>query len=175
MSAYRVPPGVRFNDCLFMQPVPLVEWHPPACAGILAILVRNPQWGPKPFQPLYFEEFGNDARPTVLPPSVRRHDLLVSVLPMPFSTAAQRRALRDELIAAYNPACQVQGPTSADLTRKVDQLEARQAEQSQQILSLLTHLGKLFEPQPMSPRRQIGFLPQSAPVNPPPTENARPE
>jgi hypothetical protein len=32
--------------------------------------------------------------------------LYVSVLPMPFSTLAERRNLREELIAAYNPPCQ---------------------------------------------------------------------
>jgi hypothetical protein len=92
---------------------------------------------------------------------------------MPYSTAAQRRAVRDELIAAYNPVCQVNNAAvSANLTSKVDQLEARQQEQTQQILQLLTHLGKLFEPQPTGPRRQIGFLPQPARVDIPPAENA---
>jgi hypothetical protein len=33
---------------------------------------------------------------------------------MPYSTLAQRRALRDELVAAYNPACQ----STADATLK---------------------------------------------------------
>jgi len=46
---------------------------------------------------------------------------------MPYSTAAQRLALCNELIAAYNPVCQVNGPGSAELTRKVDLMEARQA------------------------------------------------
>lgn len=165
MPSYMGPPGVRFNDCLFTQPVPLAAWRPPTCAGIVAILARNPQWAPKPLQPLCFDEFGNDAaRATSLSANVRREDLLVSVLPMPYSTAAQRRALCNELIAAYNPACQANATavSASELARKVDGLQARQQEQSQQILSLLAHLGKLFEPQPVGPRKPMGFLPQLA-------------
>jgi hypothetical protein len=115
---------------------------------------------------LYFAEFGNDAtRDTSLPIVARPHDLLVSVLPMPYSTAAQRRALCSELISAHNPACQTNGTmvSAAELARKVDALEARQQEQSQQILSLLAHLGTLFGPQPVGPRKPIGFLSQLTP------------
>jgi hypothetical protein len=174
MPCYVVPPGVRFNDSVFTEPVQLTVWRPPACAGIVAILARNPQWGPKPLQPLYFAEFGNDAaRATSLPANVRRDDLLVSVLPMPYSTAAQRRALCNELIAAHNPVCQANGTTvsAAELARKVDELDARQQEQSQQILSLLAHLGTLFGPQPVAPRKPIGFLPQLAPAGAQATES----
>jgi hypothetical protein len=159
-----VPPGIRFNDCLFSEAVALAGWRPPGCAGIVAILARNPQWGPKPLQPLYFGEFGNDAtRATSLPAIAHPDGLLISVLPLPYSTAAQRRALCDELIAAHNPACQANGTmvSAKELVRKVDELEARQQEQSQQILSLLAHLGKLFEPQPVGPRRPIGFVTES--------------
>jgi hypothetical protein len=162
-----VPAGVRFNDCLFSEPVPLAAWRPSSCAGILAILARNPQWSPKPLQPLYFGEFGNDAaRGTHLSVNARREDLLVSVMPMPYSTAVQRRSLCQELIAAYNPACQTNGlaVSTAELVRKVNDLEARQQEQSQQILALLAHIGKLFEPQPVGPRRAIGFLAELAPA-----------
>ncbi len=154
MPCYLVPPGVRFNDCLFSEPAPLSSWRPPGCGGIAVILARNSQWGPKPLQPLYFAEFGNNMS---LPEEARAESLLVSVLPMPFSTAAQRRALCKDLIAAYNPPYQ-----ASAMARKIDDLEARQQEQGQQILSLLTYMGKLFEPQPIGPRRPIGFLAQLA-------------
>lgn len=164
MPCYAVPPGIRFNDCLFTEPAPLAAWRPPGCAGIVAILARNPQWSPKPLQPLYFGEFGNDSREPVMPANARREDLLVSVLALPYSTMAQRRALCIDLIAAHNPAWQAKGPMlpAAELARKVGELEARQQEQSQQILSLLAHLGKLFEPQQAGPRKPIGFMPQMA-------------
>jgi hypothetical protein len=170
MPFYFVPPGIRFNDYLFTEPVPLRQWQPPQCGGIAALLTRNAQWGPKPLQPLYFVEFGNDAPNTSaaprLPENTRPEDLLVAVLPMPFSSVAQRRALCKELIGAYNPTCQADGRVSSvtELAQKLDELEARQQEQSQQILSLLSYIGKLFEPQPVTPRRPIGFLPQLAPA-----------
>jgi hypothetical protein len=165
MSCHFVPPGIRFNDCLFTEPVQLTAWRPPGFAGILAIVTRNPQWAPKPLQPLYFAEFGNDATCTVsLPANLRRENLLIAVFPMPYSTAVQRRTLCHELIAGYNPACQINGSltVAADLAHKVDALEARQQEQNQQILSLLAYIGKLFEPLPVGPRRPIGFLAQLA-------------
>ena len=177
MPNYLVPPGIRFNDCMFTEPAQLAAWRPPGCAGIVAILARNPHWSPKPFQPLCFGEFGNDAgRGASLPTlsdNTRWEDLLVSVLPMPYSTVTQRRTLCNELIAAYNPACQT-GRTIAStggLERKVDELQARQQEQSQQILYFLAHIGKLFEPQPVGPRRPIGFLPQLDIAGAQPTES----
>ena len=84
---------------------------------------------------------------------------------MPFSTSAQRRALRNELVAAYNPVCQTTSAPSADeLARKMADLETRQQEQNAQILTLLSHIARLFEPHPVSPRRPIGFRPQSVPL-----------
>lgn len=152
MPSYLLPPGVRFKDYLFTEPVELAGWRPTGCAGIVAILARNPQWGPKPLQPLYFGEACS------LPANARGGNLLVSVLPMPYSTASQRRALCQELSAAYDPG------SVTELSRKVDVLEARQQEQSQQILSLLTYIGKLFEPQTTGPRKPIGFLAQLSPA-----------
>jgi len=119
------------------------------------VLARDPRWAPKPFQPLYFYEFGNNARPRLASPA---NDLYVSVLPMPFSTSAQRRTVRHELISAYNPVW----PGGDDVSRRMDELEARQSEQHAQVLTLLTHLAKLFEPQPVGPRRPIGFQPEPA-------------
>jgi hypothetical protein len=177
MPCYFVPAGIRFNDYLFTDPMPLPSWRPPSCGGIVSVLARNPQWGPKPLEPLYFAEFGNNAGSGAvgprLPQEMRGRDLLVSVLPMPYSTTLQRRSLCRELIAAYNPACQSNGlaMSAAELAHKVEDLEARQQEQGQQILSLLTYIGKLFEPQPVSPRRPIGFLPQLMPAEAGTTES----
>jgi hypothetical protein len=97
---------------------------------------------------------------------------------MPYSTKAQRRSLCHELIAAYNPACQTNATfvSASELARKVDELEIRQQEQNDRILSLLAHIGKMFEPAPVvaGPRRPIGFLPQLLPiVDPAPTGDPR--
>jgi hypothetical protein len=167
ISPYLVAPGLRFNDCLFTEPVQLAHWVPPNGAGIVAILARNTNWAPKPFQVIYFGEFGNDARRSLESREMRFHapggNLYVSVLALPFSSSAQRIALRNELISAYNPACQATETASpADLARRMDVVEARQHEHHTQILSLLVHLCKLFEPQPVGPHRPIGFLPALA-------------
>src|ERR1700722_19905116 len=105
--------GIRFNDYFFSEPVDLATWTPPRCPGLFSILVNDPNWAPKAFQPLYFGEFGNnspasavlqDCSPVVA--AAHGKTLYVSVLPMPFSTTQQRWALRSELVWAYNPACQ---------------------------------------------------------------------
>jgi hypothetical protein len=163
-------PGVRFNDYVFTDPVPFSNWRPPSCAGVVVILAQNGEWAPKPFQPLFFAEFGNNTGNHAVAPRLthdrRADDLLIAALPMPYSTASQRRAICNELVAGYNPAWQSSGValSTAELASKVEQLEARQQEQSQQIISLLTYIGKLFEPQPVSPRRPIGFLAQLLPA-----------
>jgi hypothetical protein len=177
MAYYFLPAGIRFNDYLFSEPVCLSGWRSPGCPGVVAILARSSQWAPKPLQPLYFGEFGNNAAGTLamprIPDNTRLEDMMVSVLPMPFSTMAQRRAICKELIAAYNPTCQADGRamSPAEMAFKIGELEARQQEQSQQILSLLTYIGKLFEPQPVAPRRPIGFLPQMLPAEARTTES----
>lgn len=167
MSGYLLPTGVRFNDCIFSEPVRLADWVPPGSAGILAVMARDANWAPRPLQPLYFAEFGNDARRSPesrgVTPGTPGDNLYVAVLLMPFSSAAQRTALRNELVAAYNPVCQSgRAPSTAELARRVEELEARHHEQHTQILTLLTNLYRFFEPQPVGPRRPIGFLAQMA-------------
>jgi hypothetical protein len=165
IQPFLTAPGIRFNDSVFTEPVRIAGWIPPSCAGIMAILARDPNWAPKPFQPLYFGEFGNNGAHAfvlaALAGSSPGADLFVSVLPMPFSTTAQRHEIRNALISAYNPICQANSPgaSTAELARKLDELESRQKEQNAQILALLSHVNKSFEPQPAGPRRSIGFLP----------------
>jgi hypothetical protein len=160
MLSYLLVPGLRFNDCFFTEPVRLADWVVPGHGGIVAVLVRDSRWAPKPFQPLYFAEFGNGFRRLPVSPD---RNLYVAVLPMPFSTAAQRRAARNELIASYNPVWQAaDGASREELSRRLDALEARQEEAHAQILGMLSHLCKLFEPQSVAPRRPIGFLAEPA-------------
>jgi hypothetical protein len=129
-------PGIRFNDCLFSEPVGIGAWPRTKCAGLLAILVTDPNWAPKAFQTLYFGEFGNNAPLPLLPQDYARlmaaaqgRALYICVLPMPFSTTAQRFELRNELVRAYNPDAQ----TTATAMQQA----------------------------PETPRRRIGFMPQT--------------
>ena len=95
---YSIPAGIRFNDCVFSEPVRASEWVPPACGGIVALIAHDPHWSPRPYRPLYFGEFGNGAGRVV-----GTGEFLVSVFPMPYSTSAQRRAVCDDLVSGYNP------------------------------------------------------------------------
>jgi hypothetical protein len=127
---------------MFSEPVSIGRWTPPRYAGILAILVHDPEWAPKAFQPIYFGEFGNNAplSSTVgdyarLIAAAHGRSLFVAVLALPFSTTAERRRLREELISAYNPACQS---------------------------IILAGLGQqTVGTQPDTPRRRIGFMPDT--------------
>src|SRR5437773_1873966 len=103
----QLPSGIRFNDCFFSEPISLADWVPPGCPGLFAILTFDPNWAPRQLRPLYFGEFGNNTPAQVVLRDCSRvlsgagKNLLVSVLPMPFTTTAQRRTLGDELISAY--------------------------------------------------------------------------
>jgi hypothetical protein len=134
------PKGIRFNDYVFSEPTPLTAWTPPHFAGLLVVQLQDEEWAPRRFQPVYFCEFGNNAHQPLAYGEYSRlmnfagsRPLYVSVLPMPFTTTAQRCSLRDELIWAYNPAWQAaSGKRNA-------------------------------EPHPVEmPRRRIGFLPDLA-------------
>jgi hypothetical protein len=174
MPTYLSTTGIRFNDSVFSEPTRLAEWVPPRFAGLFAVVVYDAHWAPRAFQPLFFGELANNTgRPlrysdcARLVASAGSRTLLVSVLPMPFSTTAQRLVLRQELICAYNPACQIGGENTAasgDLVSRVDELEKQHREQTAQVLLLLTSINRMFEPQTVPARRRIGFLPESAPV-----------
>lgn len=160
--AYLVGPGIRFNDFLFSEPMPLSAWAPPKFPGIFVLLAADTNWAPRPFQPLYFGEFGNNARPLADHPIRASGPLFVSVLAMPFSSSTQRAEARNHLIWAYNPICQTTARSENELVRKLDELEKKHEEQTTQFQLLLASLNRLFEPQPEPVRRPIGFLPQTA-------------
>jgi hypothetical protein len=114
---------------------------------------------------LYFGEFGNNEQPLLnvdswVPPMGRPHELFVAMLPLPFSTTAQRCALRNELIQAYNPISQADWArmSTRELARKLDMIEVRQEQLHTQIVSLLHHLNQIVQPQQVPPRRPIGFI-----------------
>jgi hypothetical protein len=142
---------MRFNDSVFSEPIRLAEWTPPRCAGLYAILIVDSNWAPKPFQPLCFGEFGNNApRQELLHlqgailARFPAKDIWVATLPMPFSTLQQRWALRNELIWAYNPICQLD-----EAKAPPSELEARLR---------LPAADPYSEATPQR-RRRIGFLP----------------
>ena len=157
--------GIRFNDFMFTEPTRLADWTPPKFAGIFVILAGDPNWAPKSFQPLCFGEFGNNSQQPILQSDCGwsmnipgAHSLHVAVLPMPYSTTAQRWAVRNELVSAYNPVCQTNAAGSGDLSHRVAELEKKNHEQTAQVLMLQSNMNRLFAPQPVPPHRPIGFL-----------------
>jgi hypothetical protein len=117
---------------------------------------------------LYFGEFGNNT-PAVpvnyalLPRGDADVPLFVSVLPMPFSTTAQRSALRSELLWAYNSAWQAKEVRAAGsgVTNQLGIMDTKPyPEHAAQIPLHLTGVNKILDPQPeREPRRRIGFVP----------------
>jgi hypothetical protein len=165
MNPYLVAAGIRFNDYVFSEPRRLVEWAPPKCAGVCAILARDANWAPKPFQPLCFLEFGNNSDLRRLARTPNTDALFVSAIAMPFSTSAQRTEVRNQLVWAYNPIWEAgTGATAqSDLAHKLDELERKHEEQTTQFRLLLASINRLFEPQTEMPRhRAIGFLAPAA-------------
>jgi hypothetical protein len=174
LSTRHVASGIRFNDCIFSEPVGFANWMPPGCPGLYAVLTFDPNWAPRPLRPVYFGEFGNntplqtvhhECRGLLSTESVK--NLFVCMVPMPFTTTLQRCTLRDELIAGYNPACQnANRPvSSSDLAQKLDDLERRHLEQNAQMMMLVAGVNRFFDPPPPQPRRRIGFNPLSEPAS----------
>jgi hypothetical protein len=159
-----VPSGIRFNDCLFIEPTRLADWKVPKYAGLFVILANDASWAPKPYQPLYFGEFGNNTPEGPMNYSLMPHGegdatLFISVLPMPFSTTAQRWALRNELLWAYNATWQAKEVRAAGtgLANQLGLVDTKPyPEQAAEIRLLIGGVN----PQPeREPRRRIGFVP----------------
>ena len=165
MNTYLFAAGIRFDDHVFSEPRRLGDWVPPKCAGICVILAGDPNWAPKPLQPLCFCEFGNNADLRRLARMPNMEALFVSALAMPFSTSAQRSEVRNQLVWAYNPVWQASAGSTlqSEFSHKLEELERKHEEQTTQLRLILANISRLFEPQ-IEPkrRRAIGFLPQPA-------------
>src|SRR5712664_388027 len=52
--------GIRFSDYVFTEPIPLDRLLLPShSTGVYAVLMPDPTWAPRDFQPLFFGEFAN--------------------------------------------------------------------------------------------------------------------
>lgn len=153
MNPYLSASGIRLNDCLFTEPVDFAGWRPPQYAGLFAVFVHDASWAPKPLRPLCFGEFGNNAPRAALLGNYNEllaaangRKLVIAVCPMPYSTTSQRWAIRDELIWAYNPACQAEGQRLSPGAIAFKPQETVQLPEPR------------VEPE-KEPRRRIGFMP----------------
>jgi hypothetical protein len=134
------------------------------------ILVRDAEWAPKPFRPICFGEFGNNAPAEavmqVCAPVLSadaRANACVSFLALPFTTTAQRWALCRELVSGYHPSGQTPQPAPSDLVRRLEDLERRNQEQTAQLGFLRASAEQLLDSR-ATPRRRIGFLPDFEPA-----------
>jgi hypothetical protein len=156
--------GIRFNDYFFSEPINLAVWTPPKCAGLFSILINDPNWAPRAFQPLYFGEFGNNSPASAVlldchtaVAAANGKTLFVAVLPMPFSTTQQRWALRHELTRAYNPVCQSDSQTQPhELATQLAELEKKHHEQTAQMMQLKERMNAPSDAP--GTRRRIGFV-----------------
>jgi len=107
--------GINFGGVLFSEPVLISTWSPLYRAGLYAILVFDITISPKPYRVIYFGESSNLSERGFLTSHhkyscwVREAgssgNLYISVYLMPNSTADQRRAIEQKLIAMYKPIC----------------------------------------------------------------------
>jgi len=169
--SYPAAPGIRFNDCVFSEPLAFASGNLPRCAGLFVILAEDPNWAPKPFEPLCFGEFGNNAPAAALLEEAGRSlqtgsgkKLYLAVFALPFSTTAQRWALLAELTRAYNPAGQAAHPLQPpmELVHRLNELEKKHHDQTAQLMWLRASAENLFGAIPE--RRRIGFLPETLPA-----------
>lgn len=163
-------PGIRFNDCVFSEPIAFADWVAPRCAGLYVILVRDAEWAPKPLRPVCFGEFGNNAQAEAvlqecahLLPGNAQRSAFVSFLALPFTTTTQRWALCRELVSGYHPSGQSAQTAPTDLVRRLDDLERRNQEQAAQLGYLRAGADAFLDTRP-APRRRIGFLPDFEPA-----------
>lgn len=117
MKPYSPPhPGIQFSNRTFTEPAPFALAVPPVSSGIYAVLAPDASCRPQPFRAIYFGESSNfHQRVTAT------HEHLdewareaggadrtyVAFCPTPLLNAAQRRWIESDLIARYQPVCNV--------------------------------------------------------------------
>lgn len=118
MTLYGPPQvGIRFNNRIFREPVPLSLALVPVSSGIYAILVADASCRPRPFRVIYFGECHNFSQRVT---GDHEHfndwaaeaggaaNLHVAFCPTPLLREQQRRWIEHDLIARYRPTCNLQ-------------------------------------------------------------------
>lgn len=103
--------AIRFDDQVFWGPAGLRGWQPPSCAGVLALLMQDYRWQPRPYRVLAFREAGNLAERGLLeshaqlPEWIRvaggEDRLAVAWCPLWLSSRKERLALCERLAREY--------------------------------------------------------------------------
>lgn len=109
--------SLQFGSITFTYPVKLSQWRPAIGAGLYCICLTNREWKPVPFQPIFFGVAGNLADQDLLHEQVALESwnahasapnkLLVAQSHLPHFSDDQLRLFEQQLIAQYEPPCNV--------------------------------------------------------------------
>ena len=172
----RLIAGIRFADYVFAEPVPLGPcWISLQMTGIYAILVPDPSWGPRQFQPIFFGVC-NGQRPCPL--SVDEYNACVRAasgkvlyiamynLP-PLHDPSESNRIQWELIQVYSPLCNRDSGDShsGELAHKLEALEKKNQEHEVLLKVLLAAVGHPAQPPQEIKRRAVGFQPAESSAN----------
>jgi hypothetical protein len=160
--------GIRFGDYVFTEPIPLDRlFLPPHSTGVYAILIPDPTWGPRDFQPLFFGEFAHGrysitaAELSLSYRAAAGKSLYIAVLGIPEAHAGDLASLKQKLIYAYRPICNRDDGSdmAIETARRLEQLERRTYEQELHLKLMLAALGQMM-PQPLveTKKKPAGFM-----------------
>src|SRR5262249_7647114 len=167
----RFAAGIRFANYVFGEPVPFsICSPPPQMAGVYVVLVPDPTWRPKQFQPIFFGSFDCQRRCSL---SVSEYTsclrmaagkgLYLAVYNLsPFYGPLETDRIRRELVQIYSPICNRESVDahSAELALKLDALEKKNQEYDVLMKVLLAAVGHLVQPQQETKKRTVGFQPE---------------
>ena len=163
--------GIRFGNYVFSDPVPMGRfsfW--PRTAGLYSVLMPDLSWGPWPFQPLFFGEFGVQ-RETLMSQAQQAsclkvaagRSLYVAVYALPQQHGWTISQIKRELIEQYKPVSNLESiDTAAEIGHRLDNLEKRILEQDAALKLLLASIGQFVQLQPEPRKRILGFQPKPA-------------
>jgi hypothetical protein len=164
---FRAAVGIRFADCVFSEPVPIGRQGVPVhSAGIYVILIHDPTWGPRQFQPVFFSEFGPSHHSSVGPADVMGwhrvaagRGLYVAVHSVAPAEAHELPVLTRELVASYRPLCNRESAEeiTSDTKRRVEVLEKKTQEQEALLRLAIAVIGQTPQTASESKKRPVGF------------------
>jgi hypothetical protein len=164
----RTAAGIRFADCFFSEPVPFGRLALPiSSTGVYVILVPDPTWGPRQFQPVFFGEFGVSHDSSIEAMELMAchrvaagRGLYVAVCTAFRDQSQDLARLKRDLILSYRPICNRESTVSGTpgMAQRVEALEKKSQEQETLLKLALTALGQFYQTPAESRKRPVGFL-----------------
>src|SRR5262245_62014231 len=128
-SLLRTTVGIRFGNYLFSDPVPMGRFSFfPRSSGLYVVLMPDPSWGPWPFQPLFFGEFGvqrealmSQAQQAYCLKVAAGRILYVAVYGLPEQNGWTTAQIKKQLIEQYRPVSNFESiDAAAELRYRLD-------------------------------------------------------